>query len=127
MQWLQYQLDELYDLRRGFAHGAIAFVELDARGPIYHLEHVVQSEKRAWGRRSIQVGSGFLADICTTAEHLARYFHNLRMKIRGEYSWEKIYKDQCQISESNIYLRELVELNIVAADDFLLEWLGTET
>jgi hypothetical protein len=103
LQWLQYQLDELYQLRATLAHGSIFQSTRHPNGAVWKLDRYVKrsSEKNGlWGEISYEVGSTFLADAILTAQALKHYVLDLTNTLLNENYWEDNYKVQCKIGEN---------------------------
>lgn len=118
--WLQYQLDELYEVRTKLAHGSIFYSETGEGGTVWRLDRVASSKKRHWGVTSSLMGSSFLADVSETARSLTHYLTSLTMSLEGRFSWEEAYKTDCEIRENHKFLKELAEAGALLPDETLL-------
>jgi len=125
LQWLQYQLDELYDVRSALAHGSISVVEKGDGWTRWRLERWVKGEKPGtWTVASATVGSGFLAHVVATSRGIRHYLIKLEMAVEGNFTWEKAYKSDCEIRASRETVRELVELGVIASPKWLNSLIG---
>jgi hypothetical protein len=125
LQWLQYQLDELYDVRAALAHGSLSLVERGDGWARWRLDRwVMIKERGTWTVASTTVGSGFLANVVATARALRRYLLNLVGAIEGTFKWEDAYKADIEIRANRESLRELVDLGAFAAPDWLNALIG---
>ena len=115
LAWLQYQLDELYDLRAVLAHGAISYSEEHDTHTVWYLERTVKgSQKGDWCRVRTKVGSRFLADASYTSDAIRKYFGNLKSFIETDFQWETHYQDQKSILKNRAMLKELFDIGAVA-------------
>ena len=125
LQWLQYQLDELYDLRAVIAHGSVQFTETKESGIIWTLDRIVKTDKNMWGRTRIRVGSSFLACAWLTARVLEHYLHDLKLVVHGETTWEDKYKSDCEDRANHAQTRVMIEEGTIERDE-LFDWLEEE-
>jgi len=59
--WLQYQLDEIYEVRSVIAHGSIFFSESTPDRITWTFERFVKKEKNTWNREAVKMSNGYLA------------------------------------------------------------------
>ncbi|WP_423206428.1 hypothetical protein E2974_14115 [Paracoccus yeei] len=62
--WLQYQLDELYEIRSIIAHGSIFISESTPDRITWTFERFVQSKKDTWAPEAVKISNGYLARLC---------------------------------------------------------------
>lgn len=119
LQWLQYKLDELYELRAAIAHGSILYSKTSDKGTLWRLDRIVSTEKNRWGEQSLEIGTSYLADVWLTTKVLKHYLVRLTRVIENGDSWEADYKIDCEIRANLARSAEWVELGIVESDPFL--------
>jgi hypothetical protein len=119
LQWLQLQLDELYDVRTVIAHGSIFLSEEGPEGAVYYLTGYRSAEKGRWADTRYELGTGFLADLVATSDLICHYLADLASAIRGDYDWNREYKDEIEMRENRKNLRELVEFGVLEPDNVM--------
>jgi hypothetical protein len=126
LQWLQYQLDELYEVRAAIAHGSISYTETQGDSAVWRLDRVVQgARKGSWRTKSSMIGSEFMADVATTAHELRHYLSSLRDALEGRSDWESKYKSDCEIRGNHRKMKEEVSLGLYEPDPFMESLLST--
>ena len=115
--WLQYQLDELYEIRSIIAHGSIFFSETTPDRITWTFERVVQSEKNVWGPEAIKMSNGYLASVHHTAFFIKHYIVHLTMCLRDDSCWESDYQVDKEIRRNRVSFAELVSTGVVIQDD----------
>jgi len=120
--WLQYQLDELYEVRNVIAHGSIFYTEKGEGGFSWKFDRVVKgSSGGTWTIASTFIGSSFLADVVNTAMLLKLYLGTLDMAVQDQFDWEKHYKEDCEMRANARVIKEEINAGLYAADDWILQ------
>jgi len=104
--WLQYQLDELYDMRAVLAHGSNFYREKKYDYTTWYLDRYEKAGKGARRITKSQIGDGHLARISTTAKAMKIYFWNLHNLVSKHETWEKIYKTDIEVRENRRLLHD---------------------
>ncbi|MEW9921167.1 hypothetical protein AB2B41_16270 [Marimonas sp. MJW-29] len=125
LQWLQYQLDELYQFRAALAHGSVLLTEIDDRGTVWKFDRFTRRRSNVYGEQHNSVGDGFLADVCTTADAVGHYINTLTRMLDDKESWERGYKCDLEIRQNHQKIAELVEYGIVESDPFVDALIGS--
>lgn len=76
--WLQYQLDELYEVRSMVAHGSIFYSEISPDRITWTFERVVKTEKNTWAREAVKISNGYLANVHYSASIIKHYFVRIK-------------------------------------------------
>lgn len=115
--WLQYQLDELYEIRAIIAHGSIFFSETTPDRITWKFERIVQSEKNAWRPEAVEISNGYLASVYYSASCIKRYIVNLTRCLKGDSCWESMYQADKQIRRNRLAFSELVATGVAVKSD----------
>lgn len=110
--WLQYQLDELYEIRSIVAHGSIFFSETTPDRITWTFERTVQREKMTWVREAVEISNGYLASVHYTASAIKHYLVRLTRCLADDSCWEREYQADKEIRRNRKSLAELVALGI---------------
>ena len=115
LQWLQCQLDELYDVRTVLAHGSVFTTD-------QHDTHTIWKFDRYRSGRAVEpvidwsheIGDGFLCDLWYTARRIKFYISGLR-NILEDYShgWESDYQWYKEARGRTVAVDELVADGII--------------
>lgn len=114
--WLQYQLDELYDVRSILAHGSVFFSRSTPERITWTFERFVQRKNRTWGRDAVNISNGYLASVNWTAEGIKHYLVRLAECLEDSSCWESEYQADKEIRHSRKQFSELVAAGIFAND-----------
>lgn len=114
--WLQYQLDELYEVRAIIAHGSIFFSESTPDRITWTFERYVQSQKNTWTKEAVQMSNGYLASVHYTADTLRHYINSLIRRVERSSSWEEHYQADKEIRRNRIHLARLVDAGVILDD-----------
>ncbi len=109
--WLQYQLDELYEMRAVFAHGSIFVTHKSNDLVTWRFDKYTRIDGN-WTVTSTNVDSGFLAHVCKTADVLRSYLWNLREAVTDHFDWEAAYKTDCEIRANHRSFKEMIDFGI---------------
>lgn len=115
--WLQYQLDEIYEVRSIIAHGSIVLSESTPHRITWTLERFVQDQTKAWTRQAVKVSNGYLASVYFSAWLLKRYMLNLTECLENVSCLEQEYQQDKKIRANRKYFAELVSSGIVIDDN----------
>lgn len=115
--WLQYQMDELYDIRSILAHGSIFFSETTPDRITWTFERFVQGQDKGWFRQGVKISNGYLASVDYTASALRHYLGDLVRCLEGSSCWEGNYQAYKEIRKNRKFLAELVALGVISQDD----------
>lgn len=113
--WLQYQLDEIYEIRSIIAHGSIFLSESTADRVTWQFDRYVRSEKNTYTTESVRISNGYLASVHHTASAIRHYISRLKKHLEDESSWEIEYQADKKIRENRKFIDEL--FNTGAIDD----------
>jgi hypothetical protein len=114
--WLQYQLDELYEVRPIIAHGSIFFSESTPDRITWTFERYVQRQKNTWTKEAVQMSNGYLASVHYTADTLRHYINSLIRRLERSSSWEEHYQADKEIRRNRIHLARLVDAGVILDD-----------
>lgn len=127
LQWVHYQLEELYQIRTTLAHGSVFLSETYPGGAIWKFDRFEQekgSPRGVWTETSWKIGSGLLADATQTAQTLKYYLFNLFKTLGDPDYWERMYKNQRVLLKNRSTVGYLVELGDVGPEELL--WFPTD-
>jgi hypothetical protein len=111
--WLQYQLDELYEVRSIVAHGSTCFSESTPDRITWTFERVVKKEKMTWTREAVKISDGYLASVHYTASVIKHYLVLLIQCLAGNSCWEENYQEDKEIRKNRKFIAELKATGIV--------------
>lgn len=114
--WLQYQLDEIYEIRSIIAHGSIFISESTPDRIIWKFERFVQSQKHTWTSEAVKISNGYLASVHHTASAIKHYLAHLKMCLEERSCWESEYQKDKEIRRNRELMSELVEAGIIVDD-----------
>lgn len=117
LQWLQYQVDELYDIRSILAHGSIFFSEESPDRITWTFERFVQGSDKGWYPQGVKMSNGYLASVDYTARALRSYLVDLVQCLEGGFCWESHYQADKEIRKNRKFFAELMELGVIPQDD----------
>lgn len=115
--WLQYQLDEIYEVRSIVAHGSIFFSESTPDHITWTFERFVKKQKNTWKREAVKMSNRYLANVYYSAFAIRHYFVRLKKCLEGRSCWEEEYQANKQIRKSRKCLAELIEVGIVVDEN----------
>ena len=113
--WLQYQLDELYEIRSIVAHGSIFFSETTPDRITWTFERTVQvqKEKMTWTREAVKISNGYLASVHYSTSAIKHYLVRLTRCLADNLCWEEEYQADKQIRQNRKSFAELVATGVV--------------
>jgi hypothetical protein len=114
--WLQYQLDELYEIRSIVAHGSIFFSETTPDRISWTFERTVQKEK-AWTREAVKISNGYLASVHYSASVIKHYLRGLIRCLTDNSCWEDEYRTDKEIRQNRKIFAELLSTGIAVDDN----------
>lgn len=120
--WLQYQLDELYEIRSVIAHGSIIYSEIDADRINFSFDRVVRRERNSWRIERVEMTNGYLAHVEHTAFIIKGYIRELICALGGGSSWEDNYQFDKDVRESRRVIAEEIFFEQSSVER---EWLET--
>lgn len=119
--WLQYQLDELYEVRSIVAHGSIFFSESTPDRITWTFERFVKKEKMTWTREAVKISNGYLASVHYTASVIKHYLVLLIQCLADNSCWEEYYQADKEIRQNRKFFAELTATGIVVEDNGWLD------
>jgi hypothetical protein len=119
--WLQYQLDELYEVRSILSHGSVFFSETTPERITWCFERFVSNKRNTWSREAVKVSNGYLASVYLTASTLRNYLWDLTACLQGTSSWEKDYQTDKEIRKNRILLNEIDAFMTIADDNKIMD------
>jgi len=105
--WLQYQLDELYEVRSILSHGSVFFSETTPERITWCFERFVSTKKNTWSREAVKISNGYLASIHYSASAIRQYLWRLTECLEGTSNWEEDYQSDKVIRENRKLLDEM--------------------
>lgn len=112
LQWLQYQLDELYEIRLIFAHGSVFLSETSEDRITWTFERFVSNRRNTWEREAVKISNGFLASVSWSAETIKQYIYALLRTLEGNSSWEREYQADKEIRSNRLMFAELKAFDV---------------
>lgn len=115
--WLQYQLDELYEIRAIIAHGSVFYSESTPDRITWTFERFVKKQKNTWTREAVKISNGYLASVHDTASAIKYYFADLTRCLEDNSCWEREYQADKEIRQNRKFLAEITDAGVVLEDD----------
>ena len=115
--WLQYQLDELYEVRSIVAHGSIFFSESTPDRITWTFERFVQKQKKTWTCEAVEISNGYLASVHYSAEAIRHYIIRLTKCLEDSSCWESEYQADKEIRRNRKLFAELTAASIFVDDN----------
>lgn len=114
--WLQYQLDELYEIRSIIAHGSVFFSETQPSRIIWTFERFVQSKKNTWTLEAVNISNGYLASVHYSASIIKAYIVRLTHCLEDTSCWERNYQADKEIRKNRKFFAELSATGVIFDD-----------
>lgn len=114
--WLQYQLDELYEIRAIVAHGSICISETTPDRITWTFERYVQTEKHTWAPEGVKISNGYLASVHYSASAIEHYIARLTRCLEDTSCWEREYQTDKLIRRNREFFAELLAAGVVIDD-----------
>lgn len=111
--WLQYQLDEIYEIRSIIAHGSVFLTKRGADRITWRFERFVRKEKMTYALESVEISNGYLASVYYTASVIRHYLARLVHCLTDISCWESEYQADKEIRQNRKSLAELVALGVI--------------
>lgn len=115
--WLQYQLDELYEIRAIIAHGSVFYSESTPDRIKWTFDRFVKKEKNTWTRESVKISNGYLASVHETASAIKYYLADLTRSLEDNSCWEREYQTDKEIRQNRKFFAELTVAGIIVDDN----------
>lgn len=115
--WLQYQLDELYEVRSIVAHGSVFYSETSPDRITWTFERFVRKAKRTWTREAVKISNGYLASVYYSAFVIKHYLAGLIRCLEDSSCWEREYQADKKIRQSRRFFAELADVGVVVDDN----------
>lgn len=115
--WLQYQLDELYEVRAIIAHGSVFYSEYTPDRITWNFERAVKKEKYTWTREAVKISNGYLASVHETAAAIKYYLVNLTKCLEDNSCWEDEYQADKDIRKNRSFIAELIAAGVTNDDN----------
>lgn len=119
--WLQYQLDELYEVRSIIAHGSVVYIRSTPHRITWTFKRIVQTQKKTWSSQTVKVSNGYLASVHYTAIAIKRYIVRLTERLENLSCWETEYQKDKEIRQNRKFLAELAEYFVVVDENGLMD------
>lgn len=114
--WLQYQLDELYEIRAIIAHGSVFYSETTPDRITWTFERFVKKAANTWSREAVKISNGYLASVYSTALAIKLYLADLTRCLESNFCWEKEYQADKEIRQNRRDLAELTDAGVIFED-----------
>lgn len=114
--WLQYQLDEIYEIRSIIAHGSIFLSESTEDRITWKFERFVQNQRHTWTPEEVKISNGYLASVHYTASAIKHYIVRLTMCLEDRSCWEREYQEDKEIRRNRKLLAELTAAGVIVDD-----------
>lgn len=111
--WLQYQLDELYQIRSIIAHGSVFLTENSNNRVTWTFDRYVNKGKQKWAEESVKISNGYLASVHLTASTLKHFLYRLIRCLDGVSNWERDYQTDKEIRQNEKFFEELIQLGVL--------------
>ena len=105
--WLQYQLDELYEIRSILSHGSVVFSEHTPERITWCFERFVSKKRNTWSREAVKISNGYLASVYWSAFAIRFYLWRLTECLDGTSSWEKDYQTDKEIRNNRKFFNQI--------------------
>ncbi|MFC3529346.1 hypothetical protein ACFOMH_14295 [Paracoccus mangrovi] len=115
--WLQYQLDEIYEVRSIIAHGSIFFSESTEDRITWRFDRYVQGQKNTWAPEAVKISNGYLASVHYSASAIKNYIVRLTMCLEDRSCWEKEYQADKEIRQNRKLVAELAAAGVIVDSD----------
>lgn len=109
--WLQYQLDELYEIRSILAHGSIFYSRVTPERITWTFDRFVSKQRNTWTREQVKMSNGFLASVCCTADAIRHYIWHLTRCVEDNSSWEECYQGDKEIRGNRDFFAYLASIS----------------
>lgn len=113
---LQYQLDELYEVRSVVAHGSVFYSEITPDRIIWTFERYVKTDKHTWNLEAVKISNGYLASVYYTASTIKYYLVGLMKCLEDSSCWETEYQADKEIRRNRKFVAELADVGVFVDD-----------
>lgn len=119
--WLQYQLDELYEIRSEIAHGSVFFSESTTDRIVWTFERYVRKQKGTWTREAVKISNGYLASVYYSASLLKNFLVRLKKCLEDVSNFEEEYQKDKEIRRNRRVFAELISFGHIVDDNGLVK------